>query len=276
MINLDVIQNTISNLIANTISFIPKLLTAIIILAVGWIIAKILRKLIQQLAERIGLNRIIEKTGLTQGLVQAQITQTPSEMLGTFIFWLIFLNFIPMALESLELSAAVAQLQQFIAYLPHLLSGLLVFIGGSLVAQFVGQLVQAAVASMGIELHQALGQAVRGFLLVFVAIIAVEQLGLDVTILTEVIVNLLTLAAAGLALAFGLGGREVVRNVLAGHYAREVFTLGDRLVVGDHEGTLEAIGTLNAEIIVGEERLVIPNRRLTEMSVRVHGNSLAK
>lgn len=273
MFDLEIIRNAVSNLVASGLNFVPKLLTAILILLVGWIVAKLLRKVVEQFAERIGLNRVIEKTGLGQGLEQAQITQPPAEMLGIFIFWLIFLNFIPMALESLELSAAVAQLQQFIAYLPRLLSALLIFIGGSLVAQFVGQLAQAAVASMGVGFHQAIGQAVRSFLLIFVAIITVQQLGLDVTVLTQVIVNLLTVTAAGLALAFGLGGREAMRNILAGHYAREAFDLGDTVVVGDDTGALEAIGTLNAEIMVGEERLVIPNSRLTESVVKIQNRA---
>jgi small-conductance mechanosensitive channel len=76
--------------------------------------------------------------------------------------------------------------------------------------------------------------------------------------------NLVTLMVGGLALAFGLGGRDVARNVLAGFYAREQFATGDTLLIDGEEGTLEGIGTLNTEIHVDEVRLIVPNTRLTE------------
>ncbi len=64
----------------------------------------------------------------------------------------------------------------------------------------------------------------------------------------------------------------MARSVLAGYYARETYELGGRVVIEEVEGTLEAIGTLNAEVSVGEDRLVIPNSRLTGGIVRVRGS----
>ncbi len=271
MIDLEILQDAFSNLIGGVIEFTPRILTTIIILVVGWFVSKVIQRIVQRLAERFGLNQAIEKTGLADGLSQAQIKQTPADMLGLFVFWLIFLNFLLMGFESLGLSAAVAQLQAIIAYLPRLLSAIFVFIIGALLAQFIGRLTQAGVASMGVEFHQIIGQAIRAVLMVVTAIVAVEQLGLDVTVLTNIFTNLIAIIAAGLALAFGLGGRDVAKNVLAGHYARDVFFIGDMIVIDEQEGTLEAIGTLNSEILIDEERLVVPNTRLTESQVKIRG-----
>ena len=110
-------------------------------------------------------------------------------------------------------------------------------------------------------------------LLVVTVILAVDQLGFNLTLLTETFTNLLTVVVAGLVLAFALGARGVTGNVLAGYYAREQFSLGEHVVVDDQEGTLEAIGTLNAEIAVGEDRIFIPNARMIESQVRVRGKS---
>ncbi|MCB0154734.1 MAG: mechanosensitive ion channel [Anaerolineae bacterium] len=269
MIDLEIIQESLSNLVGRAIEFTPRILSAFVILLIGWIVAKFLKNLVQRLADRIGFNQAIERTGLADGLSQAQISQTPSAMLGIFIFWLIFLNFLMAAVESLGLAVVVAQLQALIAYLPHLLSAIFALIVGALLAQFVGQLTQAGVASMGVEFHRAIGQAVRGILLLVTMIVAVEQLGLDVSVLTNIVTYLIAIIVAGLALAFGLGGREVARNVLAGHYARETFAPGNRLVIDGNEGTLEAIGTLNCEILIGQERLIVPNTHLTETQIKI-------
>ena len=148
------------------------------------------------------------------------------------------------------------------------MAGLVTLILGSLLVQFVSRAVQGALAGMGIDFHQALGSIVRILLMAIVVIIVIEQVGLDVTLLTNLFTSVLTIVVAGLALAFGLGGREVARNVLAGFYARELFAVGDVVVIDEVEGTLEGISTLNAEIRVGEDRVTIPNTRLTDAMVR--------
>jgi small-conductance mechanosensitive channel len=185
------------------------------------------------------------------------------------VFWLVFLSFVLMSLERLGFSLAVLPLQALIAYLPRLLAAILILIIGALVAQLAGKATQATTASMGVEFHQGLGRAAHWLVLATAAILAVDQLGLNISLLTNLVTNVVTIAVAGLALAFGLGGRDVARNVLAGYYARELFTPGDRLAVYDEEGTLEAIGTLNAELGVNGGRLVIPNSRLIEAKTKI-------
>jgi len=268
-LDLDVIRATLTNLLLGALSFIPKLLVSILILVVGHFLSKFFGGVVKRLAERIGLDKMVERSGLAGGLKQANIQSTGSGMLGQFVYWLMFLNFLVMALESLGIAAAVEQLRTLIAYLPSLLSALLVFLAGALVAQFLGRASQAAVASMGIEFHQAIGGAVRGLVLIMAVIISIQRLGVDVTILQESFITLLAIIMAGLALAFGLGGRDVARNVLAGYYARDVYKIGEKLTLDGQSGFLIGIGPLNSEIELPTGRLVVPNTRLTEDTVLV-------
>jgi small-conductance mechanosensitive channel len=197
-------QSAFTDLAARAIAYVPTLLLALVILLVGWALARLLAALARRLARRLGLDGAVERGGLAEGLAQA-----------------------------------------------------------------LGKVAQAAVASMGVEFHEGIGRGVRGLLLVITTVLAVEQLGLNLTFLTDALTNLLTIVVAGLALAFGLGGRDVVRNVLAGYYARDQFAPGEGLVVDGEVGTLESIGTVNTQIGLGEEVLVVPNSSLTEGTVRV-------
>jgi len=181
----------------------------------------------------------------------------------------VFLSFFPIALDKMGLSMVIVPLQTLVGYLPRVLAAILIIIVGFLVAQILGRGAQEAAVSMGVDFHQMIGRVVRGIVLVFTGILAAEQLGIDITLVTGIFTNMLTIAVAGLALAFGLGGREVVRNALAGYYAREMFSPGDRLLIEGDEGRLEGIGTLNAEISFSEVRLVIPNTQLTESEVKI-------
>jgi small-conductance mechanosensitive channel len=265
------IGTALSEFINGVIGYLPTLLLAIAIMVGGWLLARVLSVLTGRLARRIGIDAAVERSGLAEGMAQAQIARSASDLIGLLIFWLVFLSFLPIALEKMGLTIVVVPLQALVSYLPRLLAAILVMIIGSLIAQMLGRGSKAAAISMGVDFHHSVGQLVRGIALVITVIVAVEQLGIDITLLTDTLTNLLTIAIAGLALAFGLGGRDVVRNVLAGYYAREMFSPGDRLLIDSDEGILEGIGTLNAEVSLEEERLVIPNTQLTESKIIVLG-----
>ncbi|MCP4417089.1 MAG: mechanosensitive ion channel [Chloroflexi bacterium] len=269
MIDFEVIQNAFSNMVASGIDYIPRLATALIILLAGWLLAKFISTIVQRIGEKLRLETLLERTGIQAGLEKAQISSSGTKLLGTLLYWIIFLNFILIALESLGLNAAVEPLRNLIAFLPRLLAALATLTAGVLLAQFLGKAAQAAMSSMGVEFHQEVGQGVNVLLIIMIVIVVLEQLGINASIMTNIFTNVITIIVAGLALAFGLGGRDVARGVLAGYYAREQYEMGDVVTIDGEEGILEAIGTLNAEIRVDGERLIVPNTRLTDTAVKI-------
>ncbi len=269
MIDIEVLRSAITQMFVGAVNYFPRLLTALLILLLGWVIGRVIATLVRRLAERVGLESILQRTGVSAGLEKAQIKQSGSELLARLIFWIIFLNFLLIGLESLGLQAAVIPLRELIAFLPRLLAAMVTLTAGMLLAQFLGKAAQATMEGVGIEFHEEVGQGVNLLLIVMVVVVVLEQLGIDATILITILTNTLTVVVAGLALAFGLGGREVARNVLAGYYIREQFQLGDRVMIDDEEGTLESIGTLNAEVQTKDGRLIVPNTRLTETAVKI-------
>ncbi len=272
MIDMDVIQTALSAMLTQVIAYLPHLFTALILLLLGWVVARLLAAITKKIARRLGLDTAVERSGLSDSLAQAGISKTASELLSQLLFWLVLLTFILMAMDNLGLTVAITPLQNLISYLPRVFAAILTLVLGALLAQVAGKATQAASAGMGIDFHQGLGKATYGLLMVIVVIIAIEQMGLNLTLLTDLFGTMIGIAFAGFALAFGLGGRDVARNVLAGYYARETFTIGETLAIDDIQGTLEAIGTFSAEIQTAEGILIIPNARLTEGQVRIQSN----
>lgn len=269
MIDLEVIQTAFNDWIANSIAFMPRLVTALLLLLIGWGLARIISSLVRRVGERVGLEGLFQRTGIRAGLDRAEIKRSAPDLLGVFIYWIIFLNVLMIALTQLGLSEVVEPLARLIAFLPQLLLALATLTGGVLLAQFLGKAAQAAMSGMGVDFHEEVGQGVNILLIIMVVIVVLEQLGIDATILTTVFTSVITIVVAGVALAFGLGGRDVARNILAGYYAREQFEPGDTVLIGGEEGMLEGIGTLNAEIRVGDDLLVVPNTRLTGTAVKI-------
>ncbi len=269
MIDFEVIQSAFNNLVTGAIDYFPRLITALIILLAGWLLAKFVANIVERLGEKLRLEDLLGRIGIKEGLEKAKFGRTGTQLLGMLLYWIIFLNFILIALESLGLHAAVEPLRDLITFLPRLLAAMATLTAGLLLAQFLGKAAQAAMEGMGVEFHQEVGQGVNVLLIIMIVIVVLEQLGINASIMTNIFTNVVTIMVAGLALAFGLGGRGVAQSVLAGYYAREQFEMGDTISFDDKEGILEAIGTLNTEIRVDGERLVVPNTILTETAVRV-------
>jgi small-conductance mechanosensitive channel len=256
------LDESISALLTAAALFIPRLLNALLILAVGWLLGRITAALVNRLLIRFNFNHLVGRSGLEMGLTQAGIKAEPAYIFSRLIFWLLFLSFILAAVDALGLSTAAEAIRQLLSYIPNLIGAILIIIGGGILARFLGQTTQALAAGAGLEFYRPLGSAVRYFLLILTFIIAVGQLGFDVTFLGDGLINLLMVIVAALGLAFAFGGRDVVRNILAGFYVKEIYQLGQRVQIQTYEGTLEAIGTLKTTIATTSGLVTLPNSLL--------------
>ena len=269
MLNPELFQSTLTNLLTQVLGYLPMLLTALLLIAGGWLLARIFAGAVRRIAQRLGLDDLVVRSGLADGMQRAGIQRTMSALVALLGFWLVWLYFILVAIENLGLSLALSPLQALLGYLPNMLAAILILVIGGFLAQVLGRSADAAVATMGVDFHASIGRATRIILLVITGVIAVEQLGFDLGFLTASLTNLITIAAAGFALALGLGGRVIARNVLASYYIREQFKLGEKIIVDGQEGTLDAVGAVNSEISVEDGRIIVPNTHLTESITKV-------
>lgn len=262
-------QLDLSAATAALLALLPTLGKAVLALIVGFILARILSRLARQLAERVGLSMLLERTGLAEGMDRAQIKRPPAEILALIVLRIVQFGAVMYALDILGITAAMDLLAAVLAFMPRLMAATFALVAGAMLAQFASQLTQAAVASAGVDFHAQLGRLVRTLMMVVTVIFAIRQLGFETTLLETIFTDSLGWVMAGLALAFGLGGWHVAEDILAGHYARQRFEAGSRIVVDGQEGTLEGIGALNALLTTPDARVILPNRLLTGSAVRV-------
>jgi small-conductance mechanosensitive channel len=247
---------------------------ALVLVLIGWLTGRLLFALTWRLLQRFKFDEAASRAGIAAGLKQAGFTFPPSKLIAALVHWTAFLTFGMLALDALGFDAILQPLQALIGYLPRLLAAGVALVAGLFFAQISGRTSQAALASFGLEFHEAGGRLVRGLVIIVTALVALEQLDLNISILSDAFVNLLTIVVGGFALAFALGAQGIARNILAGYYVRENLTPGDVLVVDEIEGTLEAIGVVSSEVSVQGDRFFVPNLRLVEG--RVHLKAVAK
>src|SRR6185312_16183209 len=151
------------------------------------------------------------------------------------------------------LAAISSGIGAFFAYLPNVVAALVLLILGSTVGQFAGQTVAQSAESSGIEFAPALGKLVSGIILFVCAMMAIAQLKIDTEIIRIVTSLVLGGAALAFGLSFGLGTRDIIRNITAGFYTRKFLRIGGRLEISGQDGILQEINATHA-IIRSEDR----------------------
>ncbi len=194
--------------------WVPHLLGAIAVLIIGWFVAKAVSGLVWRALHRAGLDRTIH-AGQGGRYVQ-KVTSSPSRLVGTVTFWAVILATISLATSVLGVDALKEFVAAVFAYLPNVLAAFLIFLVAGAIATAIATL---AARTMG---DTSLGKIVATVGPILVLTIAtfmiLDQLKIAETIVTITYAALLGAVALGSALAFGLGGRDVARELLQGAY----------------------------------------------------------
>jgi hypothetical protein len=211
----------LENLVQQIYLFVPNLFAMILILIIGFVIsnaiklvANILLKIIRfdKISDRIGFSNIITKTG---------IRLKPSEFIVKISYWLLFVIFIMLALNALKIDALNTLIAQFFLFLPNVIAGLILLFVGYFISTFLERTVLIAAVNAEITFAKLISRGAQVLALLFFLAIALEQIGIGENIVTasfSIIFGGLVLAVA---LALGLGGRELGKDWLEKQFGKK-------------------------------------------------------
>jgi hypothetical protein len=210
----DVIRRTLSGFAERLAAFGPNLLAMLVLLVVGLLSAGAVRLLLRLVLPRLGFDRFGQRVGLTVVLRKSGITRPPSEVVALAFAWAVLGVFVLLAIGALNLQFAMDLLTRSFTYLPQLLIAAALLVLGVLVSGFFERSVLIAAVNAGLPSARLLAGAVRTGLMVLFITMALEHLGLG----RQVVLVSFTIVFGGvvlaLALAFGLAGRDLARELL--------------------------------------------------------------
>lgn len=251
-------------------TWLPAILGALLVLFLGWVVARLSQAVLVRLLRRLGIDRLAERTGISRGMNSIGMSNSLSYFLARLAYWLFLIFFILLSLGALGLTdVVIATLNSFFAFLPRLVATTAIFLVGAFIARIAGDAVAAVTLQSNIPSGRVLGQAVRYSLLLVTLILALDELGVQTTILTTIIIVTVAAVGFGLALAFGLGNRQLAHSIMAGFHAREEFVPGQTLTVSSHTGRLVRIGVTKALLDTGDGLVSLPNIVLLNEVVRL-------
>jgi hypothetical protein len=248
--------------------FIPNLIVAMVLVLLGFVLAKLLDTLLSKVLAKTGLDRLMAGTGLTKLLARVGIQVPVSTLIGKIIYWFVLLVFLVSAVDQLGLERVSATLDVLALYVPKVFGAALILLAGVLAAQLLSGLVRGAAEGVGLEYANGLGRVAQWLIIVISLSVAIGQLEVKTELLNNVIAIVLISVGAAAALALGLGSRQIAGQILAGIYVRELYEVGQQIQVGEVEGQIEEIGTVKTTVLTESGELVsLANRVLLEQRV---------
>ena len=216
--------------------FLPKLLGFIIVLAIGWIVAKVVKGVVTKLLQKVGIDRALHSGSTGSYVNKVAPDLKPSSTIGSLAYWFIFLGAVAIAVSQLGIAALDNFVAAIAAYIPNIIAAVLIFVIAGVVAAAIGGLVARTMGDT--PTGKIVGSVVPVLVMAIATFMILNQLQIAEEIVTITYAALLGSAALAMALAFGLGGRE----------------LADRMLSDAYEKGQEQRGQVKRDLEIGKER----------------------
>ena len=251
---------------------LPNLLGAAALLLIGWGLARLLASWSVRLVS--GLDWLVRSQAIENTLGRIGLQRGAGDLISSIVFWLVFLLFFTAATETLGLPVLATWLGGVSYYLPRVLVAVLIVFAGLLAGNLARDAITGAADAARLTYGSLLGQAVQGVILLIAIVTSVDQLGIESRFLTATITIVIGAIIGAAALAFGLGSRTAVSNIIAAHYLRQIYRVGHTVKVGNVHGKILEI-TPTAVIIEDlDGRVLVPAKEFSEgISVLITGQS---
>jgi hypothetical protein len=193
--------------------FLPRVIVMLILALVGWVFAYVVKGVLRTVLRLVKFDKLSENTGASQLLSKAALPSA-TEMVSRFVFWVAWLGFILLGVGVLGILGLQEQIARFFLFLPRLFAALLIMFFGLLAASFFSRAALLAAVNANMPSPRVLSLAVRSIIIVFVFSVVFEELGLAEQTMLVAFGIAFGALMLGLAIAFGIGGRDLAQRFL--------------------------------------------------------------
>lgn len=244
-------------------AFVPTAIAAIGLVLGGGILAFVLSRVTRRLVA--GVVDRTQRFGLLETAVRGTgIRAAVPRIVSGFVFWGVWLLFVAGAIETLGLTQVTSVLNEVARYLPNVLAGVVVLGAGIVTGRLVRRAVGAAARSAGLGRSEGVGQLAQTAIVLVAVVISLEQVGIDAQLLVMLLTVTIGTTFASVALAFGIGARTAVSNIIGSHYVQQAYQVGQTVRIGELEGEILQTTPTAVILATAEGRVLVPARRFSE------------
>ncbi len=214
MDKVDMLLEPVRIVLSQIGAFLPRLALALAVLVAGWLLAKVIRFAVVKAMRAVNFNVLTEHAGIDGFLRQGGIESDTTDIFGTLIYWLVIFATLVIAFNGLGLTYITDLFGQVVLFVPKVIVALLILAFGAYFARFIYNTVVAYCSNVGIQDAELLGKLSQYAIVVFVVLIALDQMNVGGDIIRQSFLIILAGVVFALALAFGIGGQRWAAGLL--------------------------------------------------------------
>ncbi|HUF91302.1 MAG TPA: mechanosensitive ion channel domain-containing protein [Candidatus Limnocylindria bacterium] len=254
--------HTATQVMERASTHVPAVVIATVLVLAGWALGRLLGAWTRRLVGRV--DHLSPGRALHNGLRRIGVERAPSDVVGGIVFWLVLLFFLTAATETLGLPVLATWLTGVTYYLPRVLVALLIVAIGLFVGTLAHDAVLAATTASGLAYGRLLARLAQVAVVMIAVVTGIDQAGVESRFLIVTITIVLGAVIGGAALAFGLGARTAVSNIIGSHYLRQTYRVGQTIRIGAVEGTIVAMTTTAVILDTSAGRVLVPGKEFSE------------
>ena len=208
------IADPVREMLTKIMAYLPVLLGALIILVVGWLVAKAIKQLVDWLLTTVRFDMLADKAGISEVLRKGNLKTTASQVVSGLVYWLMMIMVLVMVVNALGLPKASDILASLFAYVPKVIGALFVLVVAMFLANFVSGIVRTAAGNANLPKPEIFAGISRWAIIIFAVTISLGELGIGTLLVTTTFNIILGGVCLALALAFGLGGKDAAAKYL--------------------------------------------------------------
>lgn len=266
---IDRLNASFETYLSGIIDALPSLIVGIIVLLIGWLFAKLIRTILKRTITG-KLDELAQKTGIASILRKVGIHSFGKFIAGLF-YWAVMLVFIMAAADIMGMDRVQAGVGAFFAYLPILITALIIFMAGLWAGDMVSDIITNLTETMGISGGRSMGKVFGGIIVLFVSITALNVAGVDTALITANLQIILAGVLFAFGLAYAYASRNILTNILSSFYGKDRFKPGMRIRVGQDEGIIDRIDSMTVTLMTATGEVLIPTSRLITERIEILG-----
>lgn len=253
----------------DVVDSLPTVLGFIAFIIVSWIFIKVFLYIVKKALSKTKIDEWSKKLNETEIFGNTTINIVLTKVILGVLKWFLILVFVMAGSGIFGLTVVSDGISSFFAYLPRLLTALGIFVAGVYVGTMVKKAIQSMFKSLELSGGNLVGNIAFYLIVVFLSITALDQAGVDTSVIKSNLTLLIGSVLAAFTIAFGLGARDAIGRLLFGYYSRKNLQIGQKIKVKDIEGVIESIDNICMIIVTTDGKIVLPIKDVVDNEIKI-------
>lgn len=214
----DVFTRSLQGVWYGVIDFVPNLVIALIIFAIGWVLASLIERLVEAVFKGLKVDPALKSAGLEDVVKRAGHNLNSGMFVGALVKWFIIVVFLMASFDVLGLGQVNSFLKDVVTYLPEVIVAVLILMVALIVANVMHRIVVASAKAAHIKSAEILGKVTKWAIWIFAILTALYNLGIAPGLVQTIVMAVFAGAALAIGLAFGLGGKDAAQKIVENTY----------------------------------------------------------